>query len=360
MQDITVRKRAEVEARELAREVIDLYQNAPCGYHSLDADGRFVRINDTELGWLGYPRDELLGRKITDILTPASQRLFNTSFPLLRLHGRQNNIEHEMLRKDGSILPVLLNATAILDTRGSFVASRATVIDMTEQRNAAAERRRQEARHVQISRHMIDLQEEERRGLALEVHDVVSPNLAAVLINLGIIEAGLTQEALKHLGERLHDVRQLIHETNHSLRNICANLRPSMLDYAGLHAAVDNYVQQFTARTGLPVEIVPGHRDGRLPSDVEILLFRIIQEALANCAKHAHASRVILELQHDCEHADLIITDDGVGFDPDALIATGRKPGLGLLTMGERAEFAGGEFRLESRPGQGTRISVKI
>jgi len=359
MQNETLRQ-AEQEARELAREVMDLYQNAPCGYHSVDSDGRIVRVNDTELAWLGYSRDELLGKKLTDILTPASKRLFAATFPVLKLQGSARDLEHDMLRKDGTILPVLLNSTAIFDAQGRFVMSRATVTDMTEKKKQAEERLRQEARRAEISRHLIDVEEEERRRLALEVHDVVSPNLAAVQINIGIIEAGLPHALTKHLGPRLNDVRQLIRETNGCLRGICANLRPSVLDYSGLYAAVETYVQQFAERTGVPTEMSGGETDGRLHPDVETLLFRIVQEALTNCAKYAQANRVTVELSHDRKHAHLEIADDGIGFDQEQLASDGRTPGLGLLTMAERAEFAGGQFRVVSSPGKGTRITVEI
>lgn len=350
-------RQSEQEARELARELIDLYQNAPCGYHWLDAEGRIVRINDTELAWLGNVREELLGRPLADLLTPASRRLFLANLPLLQQRGIAQDFNFDMLRKDGTVLPVLLNSAAIFDASDRFVMSRAKVSDMTEQKNHTEERTRQEARRVEISHRLIEVEEKERRRLALAVHDIVSPNLAAVLLNLGIIEAGMSREVAKGLGPSLSDVRQLIRETNDSLRDICANLRPSVLDYAGLYAAVDNYARQFAARTGVLVKLRGGDAEGRLPAEVETLLFRIVQEALTNCAKYAQARNVSIQLTHDQTHACLEIVDDGVGFDAQA---AGGRQGLGLLTMAERAEFARGQFRLESQPGQGTRISVEI
>lgn len=139
----TERMRADAERRKSADEVRDLYEHAPCGYHSLDYDGRFVRINDTELSWLGYARDEILGkRSFAELLTPESRTAFQDQFPQLEAQGGINNLELEMQRKDGSLLPVLVNATAVRDAAGRYVKSRSTVVDITERRRAEQALRR--------------------------------------------------------------------------------------------------------------------------------------------------------------------------------------------------------------------------
>ncbi len=118
-------------------ELNDLYNNAPCGYHSLDGNGTFVRINDTELGWLGYTRDEVVGKmKFADILTAEGAINFEVSFPLLKTRGYVSDMEFEFVRKDGSTLPVLLNATALYERDGSFLLTRSTSHDITERKGA--------------------------------------------------------------------------------------------------------------------------------------------------------------------------------------------------------------------------------
>ena len=290
----------------------------------------------------------------------AGQRQFARTFPRLKREGSISDVEHELKCHDGRSLPVLLNASAVYDEQGRFVMSRATVTDMTTTKRELQERLQHEQRRAEIAYHLINVQEEERRRLALDMHDVVSPNLAAVQINLGIIESGLPHRVSQYLGGRLKEVRELIRDTNRSLRDICTNLRPSVLDYAGLYATVEEYIETFGARTGIEVTLTGGACDKRLPAEVETLLYRIVQEALTNCAKYAQASLITVELSHDEAHAHLEITDDGIGFDLESLGANGRKPGLGLLTMGERAELAGGHLRLQSRPGHGTRITVEL
>lgn len=122
------RKRAEAE-------VLDLYDNAPCGYHSLDASGVYLRINKTERGWLGYAREELVGvKRFAELLTVASRKAFEESFEAFKKMGSVRDLEFNMLRKDGSILPVLLSASAVYDEAGHYLMSRSMVIDNSERR----------------------------------------------------------------------------------------------------------------------------------------------------------------------------------------------------------------------------------
>ena len=131
------RRRAEAALKEYAAEVRDLYERAPCGYHSLDGEGRFVRINDTELAWIGYQREEVIGKlKFTDLLDADSQHVFRQRFPQFKEQGEIRDVEFELRRKDGSLLPVLLNATAVRDADGHYLMSRSTVFDITERRRA--------------------------------------------------------------------------------------------------------------------------------------------------------------------------------------------------------------------------------
>jgi PAS domain S-box/PAS domain S-box/PAS domain S-box len=123
----------EQRVQERTNDLSDLYNNAPCGYHSLDADGLVVRINDTELSWLGYSRAEIVGKvRISDLFTPASLQTFKESFPQFKERGWIKDLYLEMVRKDGSILPVLLSGTAIKDAEGRFLMSRSTMIDYTD------------------------------------------------------------------------------------------------------------------------------------------------------------------------------------------------------------------------------------
>lgn len=135
--DITENRLAAEKLLKSAEDVEDLYDNAPCGYHSLDKDGIFVRINNTELNWLGYDRSELIGQwNFQDILTPSSSRKFHQYFQKFKGDGGVQELELDVLRRDGTVLPVLLNETAIYDPEGHFVMSRSTMFDITTRRQA--------------------------------------------------------------------------------------------------------------------------------------------------------------------------------------------------------------------------------
>ena len=144
--------------RELANELHELYDNALCGYHSLDATGLIVQINDTELGWLGYERDEVVGRMhLTDIVPPQYYDFFGQHFALLKQHGRRRDLEYEMRRKDGTTFPVLVNVTAVKDADGRFVRSRATVLDISARKKVEeSDLRESELRSTAVLRAALD------------------------------------------------------------------------------------------------------------------------------------------------------------------------------------------------------------
>jgi PAS domain S-box-containing protein len=141
--DLVGRQKAEAALRESSARIEDLYNRAPCGYHSLDEHGTIVAMNDTALRWLGYTREEVVGRmKFTEMLAPESMPVFVERFATFRQQGSVENVEYAWKRKDGTTLPVLLNATAIYDAHGGYVASRATVFDISTRKQAEHERDR--------------------------------------------------------------------------------------------------------------------------------------------------------------------------------------------------------------------------
>jgi len=151
--EIVERERTEQQLSQSSDELSDLYDNAPCGYHSLDSDGVFVRINDTELRWLGYTRAEVVGRmRFSDLLTPRGRQTFEETFPLLKRKGQITDIEQELIRKDGSILPVLLSATTIRDKDGAYLMSRSTMFDISERKELERNNRQKDRIMMQQSR----------------------------------------------------------------------------------------------------------------------------------------------------------------------------------------------------------------
>lgn len=143
--NITDRKEAEQAIADYADKFEDLYNNSPCGYHSLNADGRYIRVNETELKWLGYCREEMLGRPLTDFFTPASQQTFLKNYPIFQAQGWMKNREYDMVCKDGTILPVMISATAVKDSSGQYLYNRATLVDMRDRKQAEEQLRKSDA-----------------------------------------------------------------------------------------------------------------------------------------------------------------------------------------------------------------------
>jgi PAS domain S-box-containing protein len=138
--DITVNKEAEVALQKYADQFQELYNHAPCGYHSLDKEGTMVLVNETELDMLGYTREELIGKKFTDLVTTESLKTFQENFPQFQQHGWVRDLQFQMIRKDGTLLPVSLNSTAVKDAQGNYLMSRSTILDITDRKRVEAER----------------------------------------------------------------------------------------------------------------------------------------------------------------------------------------------------------------------------
>jgi PAS domain S-box-containing protein len=199
--DITERKQAEEIREKYAADVHDLYNKAPCGYHSLNPDGLIVEINDTELQWLGYNREEVVGKlRAADILAPKSIAILGEQLPILKKTGNRSNIEVEFKRKDGSLFPVLLNASATYDEIGAFVQSRSSIFDITELKQAQKALSESEQRYRTLIASMSE-------GIVMQAQDgtILTCNAAAERI------LGLTYDQL--IGRTSVDPRwRAVHE----------------------------------------------------------------------------------------------------------------------------------------------------
>jgi signal transduction histidine kinase len=211
-----------------------------------------------------------------------------------------------------------------------------------------------------LSRRLAHAEEEERKSMARELHDQVGQRLSAIGIDLSYVEAALPPGAPPRVLERLKDAADQVVQTAGSIREITSELRPLVLDDYGLVSALEALAEQSSRRIGARVQVFGSKPESRPGSQVETALFRIAQEALANVAKHAHASEVIIELEAEADGLRMAIMDDGVGFDTSAVAMEGGPRRMGLLSMRERALAAGGTCHVVSRPGEGTQVIVRI
>jgi len=203
-------------------------------------------------------------------------------------------------------------------------------------------------------RRIVEGQEAERRRLARELHDETGQALTSVLLGLKSIEDAKSDEQMRRAAGEL---RALVVATLQDVRRLAVDLRPAALDDFGLVPAVERLVQTFADVTGIEIQLEAQLGDGRLPGDVETTLYRIVQEALTNVAKHAGALRVSILLVRRGESVTAVIEDDGQGFVPDEARQDG---GLGLSGMRERVALLDGRLQVESSPGAGTTIVAEV
>jgi signal transduction histidine kinase len=156
------------------------------------------------------------------------------------------------------------------------------------------------------------------------------------------------------------DTRALIDDTTSNIREICTELHSSVLEGGGMLGVVQNYVQHFARRTGIKVKVHCTHGETHLESELALPIFRIIQEALTNCAKHSNAMTVDIRLQLQTLPMHLEVQDDGIGFDLKVKSGAPKSGGLGLMNMRETAEFVGGNLAIRSSVGTGTLVSLDI
>lgn len=218
--------------------------------------------------------------------------------------------------------------------------------------------RRQHEELRALSARLADAEEQERRRIARELHDQVGQNLTALGISLSILRVQLPASCAESAAPRIDDIQKLLEETTAHVRELMLELRPPVLDDYGLAAAVEWYAREFGVRANLAVEVTAPAGERRMDPAKEITMFRILQEALTNVAKHASASRVQVRLEYDGALIRMIVRDDGRGFGP-GLQSGAQRPTWGLLNMAERARMINGTCRIESTSGQGTAVVVE-
>jgi signal transduction histidine kinase len=212
-----------------------------------------------------------------------------------------------------------------------------------------------------LSTRLIEAQEEERGRISRELHDEIGQVLTAMSINVAEIEKRLPQELEPAIKERLAETVALSEQMSKQISALALDLRPSLLDDLGLMPALRWYLSRYTERSGIQVRMEAVDLEKRLHPEVETALYRVVQEALTNVARHARATNVRLRLEHKAASVVATIEDNGQGFDTEK-VARRRAPerGAGLLGMRERVTLLGGSFRVESVPQGGTRLSAAI
>ena len=212
-------------------------------------------------------------------------------------------------------------------------------------------RARQELK--ELSARLVSAQEEERRAISRELHDEVGQSLSALLMEAGNAAASVPKDSAE-VRRHMESIKKLAEASVHVIRNMALLLRPSMLDDFGLVPALEWQAREVSKRTGLRVHVSAEESTGDLPDEHKTCIYRVVQEALHNCARHAHARSVKVVVRQEPSRIVLSVEDDGRGFD------AGRVRGLGLVGMAERVNHLGGAFKIDSWPGGGTKVAVQL
>jgi two-component system, NarL family, sensor histidine kinase DevS len=265
-----------------------------------------------------------------------------------------------MKMRAGLYVPLVLRGEAIgvitaQDKNGSdprFSAEDVRVAELFAQRAAVAVDISQRVARDALRR-VVSAQELERRRLARELHDETGQALTSILLGLRTVEEAHGEDEQR---AAVGEVRELVRSTLQDVRQLAVELRPKALDDFGLVAALERLTQNLAEQTDIDVGFESTLPSGRLPSEVETALYRIVQEALTNVVKHARANHVSVVLGRKKGAVTAVVEDDGVGFDPDRP----REDGLGLIGMRERVALVGGRVTVESRPGAGTTFVAEV
>jgi len=222
------------------------------------------------------------------------------------------------------------------------------------------ERAQSEHARQLLLQQLVTAQEEERSHIARELHDQMGQDLTALMLGLKTLRDAAPDES--PLLTRLEQVHALAIKIGREVRLLAVQLRPPALDELGLVATLANEVELWSARTLVAVDLQPiGLEAQRLPAAIETTLYRVAQEALTNVAKHAQATRVSLIIERRADAVHMIVEDNGAGFDADAMRQTTHpEQQLGLVGMAERVAHVGGTLTIESAPGHGTEVFIRI
>ncbi len=331
-------RESEANFRALAENAVDaIVIVVGSGHTCAYANRRAVELT-------GYPQDELLAMDLSRMFRPADMQMLMERY-VRRMRGDEvpNRYDTIGVAKDGQQIPIEISAarTVWQGQPASLIVAR----DLREQRRIEEERAR-------LASRLLEIQEEERKTIGSMLHDHLGQILTLTRLELGSVNAQddasskSIQNALQRLDEALGSVRRL-----------AVSLRPPILDDLGIQAALESLTEEFADGSGLQAQFRCEGPAPTLSKADETCLYRVLQEALTNAAKHAQATRIEVLLRTDETNVCLVIRDNGKGFDPKALTD---QAGLGFIGMRERLSRCGGTFELTSNKGEGTTIRACV
>lgn len=315
----------------------------------------YWQVLDSTVAWTPEQRNRLRDSFFYDELVPRRNAMLQIADRIAMANERSLSRSEEQLNRASDGLRRTLMVTFAITLTGGLLLALLT-IGHTLRLERELERRLEENARAradlqELSAKLLRAQENERRSLARELHDEVGQSLSAILMEA---ESAEFADELPEIREHLSAVRSLAEKTVNEVRDLALLLRPSMLDDFGLVPALNWHAREMTKRTGLNVVLSADDSADDLPDDHTTCIYRLVQEAVNNCARHANARTVEVDVKREERRVILSVRDDGAGFDPRFV------RGLGLLGMEERVRRLGGQLEIDSRPGKGTRITAEL
>jgi PAS domain S-box-containing protein len=360
--DLTERKRAEAALRESEERLTLAFEGAQEGVYDWNLETGAVVYSTHWKRMLGYEDHEIEPNvsAFERLIHPDDfDRAARVNTGVSR-GDKPYELEFRLRHKAGHYVHVLSRGFPVRrEPGGPVVRIVGTHFDLTERKQAeeARERERSERARTELLGRMVFAQEDERRRIAREMHDQFGEQLTALGLRIRMLKEAA--EGRDDLSAQVEALEQVAQQLDRDVDHLVWELRPTALDDLGLRAALANYVQDWSLRVRVSAELhTAGLTTDRLASEIETTLYRIAQEALNNIAKHARAGHVEIILERRADHVSLVVVDDGVGFNPSEM--DGERRGFGLLGMQERAALVGATLEIESTPGEGTTILVRM
>ena len=306
-------------------------------------EGNILSWNHGAERMYGYSAAEIVGRPVSVLVPPIRADEIPEILERLKRGERVDHFETVRVRKNGETFDVCLNASPVRDASGKILGAFTIARDITERKRAVETLR-------QLSGRLLRLQDQERRRIARELHDSTAQRLAALAMNLsGVMKSAedLSPRARTCLSESL----ELAEECSLETRTLAYLLHPPLLDEVGLGSALRWFVDGYTQRTGIHLDLEMPLQLARLPEDIELALYRVIQEGLTNIHLHSGSKKAHLCLKCNADQAVLTVADEGRGLPPGLLERGGRsgaKLGVGISGMRERIRQLGGQFEIDT------------
>jgi PAS domain S-box-containing protein len=331
-------RRAEMELELLRDRYLALYEEAPVGYLTLDKYNLITQANISAATILKQPKETLVGRRFSSFFEKAFLAMLYEMITEARKTGERIAFDAPVVRADSSKAWVTLDILVARDTGELRIA----LVDVTDRRNVENELR-------EVADHLITVQERERASIATALHDEAGQQLTYLCILLDHARDSGTPLSATELDEMSRIARGVLRE----VRALSSSLSPAELSRIGLSTAVESMIAEFSERTRVPVAFAPVGALDDFPPESSLAIYRIVQEALTNAARHANPRSVSISLAADADSMRIEITDDGVGFN-----STKRPSSVGMLSMHERARAIGGKLTVQSSPGKGTTVTL--